>query len=98
MATLLGTILSGATKINGFRERQYLKPGMVQLYGKIGSSRCDCITVTCYDKIIYSICPNPRDSDRCKNIEDQYMKGVYANKVLYTLTKEQFNNQTFWIP
>jgi hypothetical protein len=74
--------------------KEYLNPKMVEIYGilELGGYK----NVICYDKLIYKVCPNPDDIERSESIEQQFKKGYYINKQVYSLTKEQFEDLNFW--
>jgi len=75
----------------------FLIPEMVRKYGLVGRYG-GYITVTCYDRLIDKnwICPSPNNRLRSERAEDQYERGVYVSKQDYTLTKEQFDDPSFW--
>ena len=75
--------------------KQFLNATMVQRHGILGRYGGYTV-VTLYDNLIYKVCPNPFNSKRCDEVEDQYEKGIFAYQQDFTLTKEQFGNPKFW--
>jgi hypothetical protein len=73
---------------------EYLNPRMVQTYGNLNKPNYK--DISCYDGIIYKVCPNPDKDEICKTIESRYKNGLYIDKKIFSLTKEQFENPKFW--
>lgn len=76
--------------------RNYLRPAMVEKFGKASPDLTANIEVCCYNRGMYKVCPNPDDAKRVQSAEEQFCKKTYISKQSYYLTKQQFQDPSFW--
>ena len=54
------------------------------------------IEINCYSNGIYWVCPNTKDLELSKEIEEQFQKGMYITKKEIYIKMEGFYNEDNW--
>ncbi len=54
------------------------------------------IEVVCYDKILFYICPNPKNRALCEILEQQYRLNIYVAKETYKIRECDLNDVLFY--
>jgi hypothetical protein len=49
-----------------------------------------CIECTCYDRLVFWVCPDPRDAQRAAAALEQYNMGCYVEKETRYITEDQY--------
>lgn len=75
--------------------RRYLNYNNIKNLNQ-GRNAADTIEVTCYNKFVYYVVPNPNDKQRVKEAEDAYEMGVYVSKDYIYMKLSDFNDQKNW--
>lgn len=78
-----------------YAKYRYFNPNIAKKYA---SRVCDASTVevTCYDRGIFWVCPNPIDKKLVQDMEDQYDQGYFVNKISYYVPEFVLKDPTSW--
>ena len=55
------------------------------------------VKVTVYDRLLYHVCPDPKNAPLCKVVEEGYLRGEFVAKQDYWLTDAQYASNDFWL-
>lgn len=91
ISLLLFCSVNGQHSVDTYVGGEYLNPDKVRETDPI----CD-VRVTCYDRGLWWVCPNPFDKYRTEPAEEQYNRGMYVKKSFFCVSKAFFNEVDNW--
>lgn len=68
----------------------YMCPDKIQKYGSRSRTSTATIECTCYDRLIFQVCPDPKDVQRCQTVQKAYELGQYVAIQVFWITEEQY--------
>lgn len=75
--------------------KEYLNYDKIKKFSEENKSNGN-ITVRCYYNGLYWVCPNPKDINRSKGVEESYNAGYFISYCDIRITDEQFNDPKNW--
>ena len=68
----------------------FMDPKKIQAHGLSSRTSAATIECICYDRLSFQVCPDPKDTQRCQEVEEQYHQGQYVARETFWITKEQY--------